>query len=82
MTARLVASFVLAALAFGVPWLTHFADGGLSFLSHLAWIGLALETLVRFRGRGLWVLLGAPLAMFWPVSLAIIMLRGDLYLGF
>ena len=82
MTARLIASFVLAALAFGVPWLTHFADGGLSLLLHLAWTGLVLETLFRFLGRGLWILLAAPLALFWPISLAIVVLRGDLYLGF
>ena len=82
MTARLVASFALAALAFGLPWLTHFADGGASVILLLAWIGLAIETFLRFGRRALWLLLGAPLALFWPVSLAIVVLRGDLYIGF
>ena len=82
MTARLVASLALAACAFGLPWLTHFADQGISIIAHLAWIGLLIEAFLRFRSRALWLLLGAPLALFWPVSLAIILLRGDLYLGF
>ena len=82
MITRLVVSLALAALAFGLPWLTHFADRGLSIAVHLSWIGLAIETLVRHGSRGAWLLLAAPLALFWPVSLAIVALSGDLHFGF
>jgi hypothetical protein len=78
----LVISSIVAALAFGIPWLTHFADQGISFTLLLLWIGLVVAGLMRYRLRGLWLLTGAPLALFWPVALLIVILRGDLYLGF
>lgn len=78
----LAISSVVAALAFGIPWLTHFADRGISFALLLVWIGLVIAGLIRYRLRGLWLLSGAPLALFWPVALLVVILRGDLYLGF
>ena len=77
----MLASFV-AALAFAVPWLTHFADRGFSVAMVLSWIGLLMVGLVRHRSRGLWLLTGAPLALFWPAVLVTVLARGDLYLGF
>lgn len=64
--ARLILSLVLAAAAFGLPWVTHFADGGVSVALHLLWLALVVATLWTHRRRGLWLLLGAPLALFWP----------------
>jgi hypothetical protein len=66
---RLIVSLVLAALAFGLPWVTHFADGGLSIGLHLAWLVFVAATLWTHGRRGLWLLLGAPLALFWPGTL-------------
>ena len=78
----LVVSSVVALLAFAIPWLTHFADRGISFALLLVWIGLVVAGLIRHRLRGVWLLAGAPLALFWPVALLMVILRGDLYLGF
>jgi hypothetical protein len=57
---RLILSLVLAAAAFGLPWLTHFADGGVSIALHIFWIALCIATLWTHGRRGLWLLLGAP----------------------
>lgn len=64
-------SLAAALLAFAVPWLTHFADRGLSVIFVLLWIGLLITAVVKHRWRGLWLLLGAPLALFWPAVLII-----------
>ncbi len=63
---RLILSLVLAAAAFGLPWVTHFADGGVSIALHLLWAALVSATLWTHGRRGLWLLSGAPLALFWP----------------
>ncbi|HUO89317.1 MAG TPA: hypothetical protein VMU08_09095 [Rhizomicrobium sp.] len=76
----LVASLALALLAWGVPWLTHFADRGLSLLLLALWLASVVGGLIRFRWRGLWLLLGAPLALFWVVTIALV--AGDLRIGF
>lgn len=78
----LLLSLFVAALAFVVPWLTHFADRGFSIGMVLFWLGLLIVGLLRHRARGLWLLSGAPLALFWPVVLIVVIARGDLYLGF
>ena len=72
----------LGAIAFLLPWLTHFADGGLSFLAHFGWLALAIAALVH-GGRGwLWLLLSTALALFWPATLIGVVLFGDLRLSF
>ena len=63
---RLILSLVLAAASFGLPWVTHFADGGVSIALHLLWIALTAATLWTHGRRGLWLLAGAPLALYWP----------------
>ena len=78
----LILSLIVAALAFAVPWLTHFADAGSSVAIILIWCGLLVASVVRHGRRGLFVLAGAPLALFWPVALIVVVLSGDLYLGF
>jgi len=35
----------------------------------LFWTALVIFALVRFRARGLWLLFGTPLALYWPVVL-------------
>ena len=78
----LLPSLAVAAFAFGLPWLTHFADRGLSLLFHLAWFGLLVAALIRTGWRGLWLLLGAPLVLFWPVVLLVFVLSDDVHFGF
>ena len=36
----------------------------------LAWTGLLILALWRFRWRGLWFLLGAPVALYWLIVAA------------
>ena len=69
MGRAVIVSYVVAAVACGLPFVTHFADYGISFLMHLAWIAIAFDVLRRHGRNGAWVLLGAPLALFWPGSL-------------
>lgn len=77
----LIASLVVAAIAFGLPWITHFADHGLSAVMLLGWIGLLIGALIKYRARGLWLLLGAPLALYWPAVL-MLWLTSDTTMGF
>ena len=78
----LVVSLVVAALAFAIPWLTHFADRGFSAGMVLAWLGLLTAGLIKHGRRALWLLAGTPLALFWPMVVIVVIARGDLYLGF
>jgi hypothetical protein len=78
----LILSLIVAALAFTVPWLTHFADAGFSVAIILLWGILLIASIVRHGRRGLFLLAGAPLALFWPVALIVVIMRSDLYLGF
>ena len=74
-------SLFVAVLAFAVPWLTHFADRGFSVALVLLWFGLVITGFFQHRWRGLWLLIGAPLALFWPVVIAI-WASGPVYFGF
>jgi hypothetical protein len=74
-------SLFVAVLAFAIPWLTHFADRGFSVALLLLWLGLLITGLIQHRRRGLWLLLGAPLALFWPVVIAI-WASGPVHFGF
>ena len=78
----LILSLVVAALAFGVPWLTHFADYGLSTALIVIWFSLLIAGIAKYRKRGLWLLTTAPLALFWPVVLVIWASSSDIHLGF
>jgi hypothetical protein len=75
-------SFVLAGSAFLLPWITHFADQGLSFLAHAGWVVVSAFALVSHGRRALLVLLGAPFALFWPVVLAWVIASDGLRLSF
>ena len=71
MIRALLVSLAAALAAFALPWLTHFADYGVSVLLHLIWIVLLIRGFVTFGWRGAWFLFGAPLALFWPAALVI-----------
>jgi hypothetical protein len=67
------AGFVQPAL---FPWPHHHLVFTIAMLFVLAllWIIVLLSGLVVHGKRGLWLLIGAPLALFWPAML------GNLYL--
>jgi hypothetical protein len=73
-----IATIIAALFAFGLPWLTHFADGGVSLIALFLWAAFLVTTL--FYWRIWWLLLTIPFALFWPVT--IIVTAGNLKLGF
>ena len=80
--ALVVVSLVLAAIAFLLPWVTHFADQGLSFFALAGWIVVSVWALASYRKRALLVLLGTPFALFWPAVLVWTIASGGLRLSF
>ena len=76
------ASLALAFVAFGLPWLTHFADRGLSVLAILGWLVVSIAAFVRERSRALPVLAGVPFALFWPAAILYWAMSGDIVLSF
>jgi hypothetical protein len=58
----LVGSLALAMMTFAAPWLTSIRVS--LFLAGL-WGAVVLAALFRFRRRGVWLLLGTPLALYW-----------------
>ncbi len=82
LPALVIVSFGLAAIAFLLPWVTHFADQGLSFLALAGWIVVSVWALASHGKRALFVLLGAPFALFWPAVLVWTIASGGLRLSF
>ena len=72
------ATIVTALFAFGLPWFTHFADGGVSLIALFLWAAFLITTL--FYWRLWWLLVTIPFALFWPVM--ILATAGNLRLGF
>ena len=72
MQPRLWASLVVALFAFSMPRIL-FHDSGIamwvSFTLAGCWTVLFIGGLYKFKRRGLWLLIGAPFALFWPVAL-------------
>ena len=73
----LVVSLGIAVLAFSVPWLSKPASDNISVMASallaLLWSAVVLLALFSFRKRGLWFLLGTPLALFWPFLFLLIL---------
>jgi hypothetical protein len=65
----LAISILLAAAAFSVPLVFGETATPWCLLLALVWVALFLFVLVRHRKRGLWLLIGAPLALYWPVAI-------------
>ena len=71
-----VASLVIAALGIFIPFVT--APGSmdaaikLCMLLTLVWIVLVIFVFTKFKWRGLWCLLGAPLTGYWFIVLYLI----------
>jgi hypothetical protein len=45
----------------------HGSTVNFSLLLSLFWIGLFAVAMSRFRRRGLWLLIGAPFALYYPI---------------
>ena len=66
LTRWLAASLLLAAAAAFTPWAFTTAGAPLGFMLSLAWVAVVVAGFFVLRRRGLWLLLGAPLALLWP----------------
>jgi hypothetical protein len=64
-----VGSLALAILTFATPWLASVKTA--LFLAGL-WGAVVLLALFGFRKRGLWFLVGTPLALYWPVVVVVL----------
>jgi predicted membrane channel-forming protein YqfA (hemolysin III family) len=64
----LAASIALALASFSIPWMLSPHDPPIVVAAFLtvAWLVLLLFALARYRWRGLWLLVGAPAALFLP----------------
>ena len=64
-------SILIAIAAVGVPLMAPEHNWELATLMSLilatVWTILLLVTLIRFKWRGLWLLVGAPLALYIPL---------------
>jgi hypothetical protein len=76
------ATSLTALGAFTLPWFTHFADGGLSILLLVVWFACIVFGFWNYRARAAWLLLSAPLALYWPVVLALWVSSDDVHFGF
>jgi hypothetical protein len=72
--ALLVVSLAVAAIALAAPLLS----GSVGFMTSLKasiflallWTIVVLFALIRYRKRGFWLLLGAPVALYWSFVFA------------
>ena len=76
----LIVSIVVALAGFAQPIFFPWPDSPLradsrTFLPAGVWVLLLIAGLTIHGKRGLWLLVGAPLALFWPAVLT------NLYLG-
>ena len=61
--ALFIASMALASVGFAAGWVVSFTA---SIWIALLWVTTVLLALFSFRKRALWMLVGAPLAVYWP----------------
>jgi hypothetical protein len=70
---------LMAALisAFSAWVLPHFGDSHardvflVSFTLSAVWLGITIYAIVKYHWRGLWMLVGAIPALYWPIALTI-----------
>ncbi len=69
----LIAGIVGGVLAFSFGAVAFRVGLYVSAASSIGWIGMLLAALVIHRWRGLWLLVGSPAALFWPVAVGFFM---------
>ena len=77
MRAILVASLVIAVASIGGPMVFRYGPNlsraiHTSFCLGAVWLVMLCAALIRFKKRGLWVLVGAPFALLVPVIWSLI----------
>lgn len=68
------ASFVIAFLGWEFPNrmpLNYDAMISRSIRFAIAWVVVLAFCLWRYKKRGLWFLIGAPMALYWPILVAV-----------
>lgn len=65
----LLASLGLATAAAIIP--ARHLEPGIALKLSASWVGATLLLVAAYRRRGLWGLVGAPLALFWPCALVL-----------
>ena len=69
-----VLSLLIAAASAGIPYFSETVrnDGALTFMVvlplSLAWLIVVVVSFWRFQWRGLWLLLGTPIVLSWPIA--------------
>jgi hypothetical protein len=73
-------ALVVAAVGFTLPYVNSRQgfDGALitSFLMTVCWGVLVIVSIVQNKVKGLWLLLTAPFALYWPFSMVLLVLHG------
>jgi hypothetical protein len=68
----LIISLLIGAMALVVPWLFAFDDFDLrrrlGWCFAAAWTGVLVLSIMQHGFRGLWAMVGAPVAFYWPWS--------------
>ena len=74
-TLTILVSFIVAVVTFIAPGQRRPIDYRvvlwLSIPLACVWLVIAVGCVVRFHRKGLWVLIGTPLALYWPVWLIV-----------
>ncbi len=68
MKPRFLISLTVALLALILFEWTRIGTA-VSLALSACWVVLFVAGLIKFKKRALWLLLGAPFALFWPISL-------------
>jgi len=74
MPPLLTTSLGIALIAFVGPFVRESLLVAFSFLGAATWLVVFVIALFRFRWRGLWLLTGVPLILWWP-SVAFMIVR-------
>lgn len=76
----LIWSLAIALLSFATRWIIPAVTGYytlafvvLSGALAIAWLAVSFAAISYYRRRGLLVLIGAPLVLFWPVWLIVVL---------
>jgi hypothetical protein len=69
----LIASLAAAGVGFAGPWVLgfNFAERYSVWFAAL-WLALVVAAVIRHRAHGLGLLIGAPLALYWPGAFMLI----------
>lgn len=70
---ELFASLAIAGLTFGMPSIKEYFMVMVTPWLALLWSAIVIVGFIRHKRHGLWLLLGAPLALWWPCLMIMIL---------